>query len=145
MQSGAGVRGCGGGVEAKDTGGETSRFAQFTEPANWLSGHGSRIEALRDDDRENVIRLELVIRRDLTGKESAEVMKIDGNNAVVMKAQCGRYNEVAIVGVVENGRLEALAMEPRHIDVQSSKEDLDAIMEDAKRGMWSALEMYKDR
>ncbi|WP_278550393.1 hypothetical protein [Cloacibacillus evryensis] len=103
------------------------------------------MEALRGDGRENVIRLELVIRRDVTGKESAEVMKIDGNNAVVMKAQCGRYNEVAIVGVVENGRLEALAMEPRHIDVQSSKEDLDAIMEDAKRGMWSALEMYKER
>lgn len=116
MQSGAGVRECGGGVEAKDT--------------------GSRIEALRDDDRENVIRLELVIRR-----EGVEVMNVNGNNAGGMPA---RYNEIAIVGEVVNGRIKSLSMEPRHIDVQSSKEELDAIMEDAKRGMWSALEMYKE-
>lgn len=123
MQSGAGVRECGGGVEAKDT--------------------GSRIEALRDDDRENVIRLELVIRRDLSGREGVTVMNMNGNNAGGMPA--AGYNEIAIVGEVVNGRINALSMEPRHIDVRSSKEDLDAIMEDAKRGMWSALEPYQER
>ena len=73
-------------------------------------------------------------------------MKIDGNNnaAVAMQSQCGCYNEVAVIGEIENGRIKALSMEPRHIDVHSSKADIDAIMDDAKRGMWSALESYKD-
>ena len=69
----AGVRDGGGGVGARDADEQTGRFVQFAEPANWLSGHGSRVEALRDDEQENVIRLELVIRR-----EGVEVM--NGNN-----------------------------------------------------------------
>jgi hypothetical protein len=89
-----------------------------------------------------VIRLELVIRRDLLGREGVTVMNLNGNNTGAVPTK--RYNELAVVGEVVNGRIEALSLEPRRIDVQSSREDLDAIMEDAKRGMWSALESYKD-
>ena len=116
MQSGAGVRECGGGVEAKDTGGETSRFAQFTDPANWLSGHGSRIEALRDDDRENVIRLELVIRR-----EGVEVM--NGNN------MCGNGDQggIRVTKLVYPDKSVAFEIAGRSAAV-SSRQELEAFL-----------------
>lgn len=56
----------------------------------------------------------------------------------------GGCNEVAVKGVIVNGRLAALTLDPRSIAVSTTKEELEAIMDEAKRTTWAVLEEYRE-